>query len=241
MQKKVSVYTLFALLRKNNMKEFQSSLIFALCLLALTACVFFFKYGKERAETKRLEAETQIVQDQVYSIEKKANLETAEAERLSRIARESAESNMEKARIAREMLEKSKRTSALSQKEIVDKLNAQLEREADARLAAEKASTELAKQRDILTKAVAQTKSDLQKLKDLQNTTKDKSTSNRILAMQKLLKEREAEIERLKKRQAELELMNARAREAQMNTEREIEKRGGLVLLPHHKRVFSPR
>ncbi|MBE6411803.1 MAG: hypothetical protein E7036_04540 [Opitutales bacterium] len=223
------------------MKDFQGSLIFAMCLLALTAVVFFFKYGQERAETIRLEAETEIVQNKVHDIEKKANLETAEAERLSRIAQKSAESNMEKARIAREMLEKSKRTSALTQKEIVDKLNAQLEREADARLSAEKASAELAKQRDVLTKAVAQTKSDLQKLKDLQGSVNDKSSSQRILAMQKLLKDREAEIERLKKRQAELEAMNALAREAQMQTEKEIEKRGGIVLLPRHKRIFSTR
>ena len=223
------------------MKDFQGSLIFAMCLLALTAVVFFFKYGQERAETIRLEAETEIVQNKVHDIEKKANLETAEAERLSRIAQKSAESNMEKARIAREMLEKSKRTSALTQKEIVDKLNAQLEREADARLSAEKASAELAKQRDILTKAVAQTKSDLQKLKDLQGSVNDKSSSQRILAMQKLLKDREAEIERLKKRQAELEAMNALAREAQMQTEKEIEKHGGIVLLPRHKRIFSTR
>ena len=212
-----------------------------MCLLALTAVVFFFKYGQERAETIRLEAETEIVQNKVYDIEKKANLETAEAERLSRIAQKSAENNMEKARIAREMLEKSKRTSALTQKEIVAKLNAQLEREADARLSAEKASAELAKQRDILTKAVAQTKSDLQKLKDMQGSINDKSSSQRILAMQKLLKDREAEIERLKKRQAELEAMNARAREAQIQTEKEIEKRGGIVLLPRHKRIFSTR
>ncbi|MBP3357847.1 MAG: hypothetical protein J6K91_02965 [Opitutales bacterium] len=223
------------------MKDFQGSLIFAMCLLALTAVVFFFKYGQERAETIRLEAETEIVQNKVHDIEKKANLETAEAERLSRIAQKSAESNMEKARIAREMLEKSKRTSALTQKEIVDKLNAQLEREADARLSAEKASAELAKQRDVLTKAVAQTKSDLQKLKDLQGSVNDKSSSQRILAMQKLLKDREAEIERLKKRQAELEAMNALAREAQMQTEKEIEKHGGIVLLPRHKRIFSTR
>ena len=223
------------------MKDFQGSLIFAMCLLALTAVVFFFKYGQERAETIRLEAETEIVQNKVYDIEKKANLETAEAERLSRIAQKSAENNMEKARSAREMLEKSKRTSALTQKEIVAKLNAQLEREADARLSAEKASAELAKQRDILTKAVAQTKSDLQKLKDMQGFINDKSSSQRILAMQKLLKDREAEIERLKKRQAELEAMNARAREAQIQTEKEIEKRGGIVLLPRHKRIFSTR
>ena len=176
------------------MKDFQGSLIFAMCLLALTAVVFFFKYGQERAETIRLEAETEIVQNKVYDIEKKANLETAEAERLSRIAQKSAENNMEKARIAREMLEKSKRTSALTQKEIVAKLNAQLEREADARLSAEKASAELAKQRDILTKAVAQTKSDLQKLKDMQGSINDKSSSQRILAMKKLLKDRELPI-----------------------------------------------
>ena len=36
------------------MKDFQGSLIFAMCLLALTAVVFFFKYGQEHGATGTL-------------------------------------------------------------------------------------------------------------------------------------------------------------------------------------------
>lgn len=136
------------------------------------------------------------------------------------------------------MLERSKKTSALTQKEIVARLNSQLEREAEARLSAERASEELAKQRDILNKAVAQTKADLSRLRSVKNS--NENYLSRISELSELLKRREVEIEDLKKRQAELERMNAAARELQLSTEREIEKRGGIVLLPHHKRVFSP-
>ena len=136
------------------------------------------------------------------------------------------------------MLERAKRTSSLTQKEIVSKLNAQLEREADARLSAEKAYAELLKQRDILDKTVAQTKSDLERLR-AQNSTRSESL-DRLENMRKLLKSRESEIEALKLRQAELERLNAAALEAQAATEREIERRGGIVLLPHHKRILSP-
>ena len=66
---------------------------------------------------------------------------------------------------AREMLEKSKRQSELTQMELVKNLNSQLEREADARIAAEKASKELQKQRDILKIAVEDAKSALDELK----------------------------------------------------------------------------
>ncbi len=213
------------------MKDLQGSLIFAMCLLAFTAVVFFFKYGQERTQSKMLEAETKLVQIQARTIEQKA----AEAER---IANESIKKNLEKVKVARAMLEKSKQTNALTQKEIVEKLNAQLEREAEARIAAENASKELLKQRDALNKAVFQTKSDLARLENLKNDT---SASEKITNMRKLLRDREMEIERLKKRQLELEELNEQARAAQLMTEREIERRGGLVLLPHHKRILSPR
>ena len=39
------------------MKELQNTFILAICLLAFTTVVFFFKYGKERAQSKALEAE----------------------------------------------------------------------------------------------------------------------------------------------------------------------------------------
>ncbi len=213
------------------MKDIQGSLIFALCLLAFTAVVFFFKYGQERAQSKMLEAESALVQNQAYNIEQEAKLKAEEAEK-------KAKSNLDKVKAAREMLEKSKLASQLTQKEIVDKLNAQLEREAEARLSAEKASEELAKQRDILNKTVAQTKNDLLRL---QSIKRDSSTSKKIADMQEMLKAREAEIERLKRRQQELEELNAQARAAQISTEKEIENRGGLVLLPRHKRLISTR
>lgn len=210
------------------------SLIFAMCLLAFTAVVFFFKYGQQRVQSQLLEAENLATQNQAMGIERKAT----EAERLSRVAQQSAINNLQKAKEAREMLERAKKSSELSQKEIVDRLNAQLEREADARISAEKASAELSRQRDILNRTVAQTKSDLQRLQSRKSN--DKAYQTRIETMQKLLKQRESEIEALKKRQAELERINALAKEAQMKTETEIERRGGIILLPRYKRILSP-
>lgn len=205
-----------------------------MCLLAFTAVVFFFKYGQQRVQSQLLEAENLATQNQAMGIERKAT----EAERLSRVAQQSAINNLQKAKEAREMLERAKKSSELSQKEIVDRLNAQLEREADARISAEKASAELSRQRDILNRTVAQTKSDLQRLQSRKSN--DKAYQTRIETMQKLLKQRESEIEALKKRQAELERINALAKEAQMKTETEIERRGGIILLPRYKRILSP-
>ena len=216
------------------MKDIHGSLIFALCLLAFTVNVFILKYGQERAQSQILEEETKTAQTRAMTVERKAD----EAERKTRLAQEAAADNIRKAREAREMLERAKRTSSLTQKEIVSKLNAQLEREADARLSAEKAYAELLKQRDILDKTVAQTKSDLERLR-AQKSTRSESL-DRLENMRKLLKSRESEIEALKLRQAELERLNAAALEAQSATEREIERRGGIVLLPHHKRILSP-
>lgn len=162
------------------MKDIHGSLIFALCLLAFTAIVFFLKYGQERAQSQILEEETKTAQTRAMTVE----------------------------------------------------------READARLSAEKAYAELLKQRDILDKTVAQTKSDLERLR-AQKSTRSESL-DRLENMRKLLKSRESEIEALKLRQAELERLNAAALEAQAATEREIERRGGIVLLPHHKRILSP-
>ena len=141
---------LYALLK---MKELQNTFILAICLLAFTTVVFFFKYGKERAQSKALEAENIASQTLV---KKRAEQRAEEAERLSKIAKQSAEANMLKVKQAREMLEKSKRQSELTQKELVKNLNAQLEREADARIAAENASKELQKQRDILRQSPTQ-------------------------------------------------------------------------------------
>jgi len=218
------------------MKDLQGSLIFAICLLAFTAVVFFFKYGQERAQSQVLEVESAAAKNRALTMEKEISRRAEEAERMGRIAQQSAVANYEKAKQAREMLAKAKSSTELSQKEIVDKLNAQLEREADARISAEKASVELAKQRDVLKKTVAETRQALEKLR-AQKTNQDTA---KISGMQKLLKEREDEIEALKKRQAELERIMRESRASQLATEREIENRGGLVLLPRHKRILSP-
>lgn len=138
---------------------------------------------------------------------------------------------MLKAKQAREMLEKSKRQSELTQKELVKNLNSQLEREADARIAAEKASKELQKQRDILRLAVADAKSALDELKK----KKQSSGDIEIARMQDLLAQREAEIERLKKRQAELERLRIEAEESQRKTEEQLRSRGVVPTLPRSK------
>lgn len=218
------------------MRELQNTFIFAICLLAFTTVVFFFKYGRERAQSKVLEAENIASQTLVYDIEKKAALRAQEAERLSKIARQSAAANMEKARQARDMLEKSKRQSELTQRELVKNLNSQLEREADARIAAEKASKELQKQRDILRIAVQDAKTAIDKLK--KSKTSDDNTE--ISRMQELLADREAEIERLKKRQAELERLRLEAEEAQRRTEVAFKERGLTPTISRAKLLLSP-
>lgn len=201
-----------------KMKELQNTFIFAICLLAFTTVVFFFKYGRERAQSKVLEAENMASQTLVFDMEKKAERRAKEAERLSKIARQSAEENMRRAQQAREMLEKSKRQSELTQMELVKNLNSQLEREADARIAAEKASKELQKQRDILKIAVEDAKSALDELK--KRGAEDGGAE--IARMQDLLAQREAEIERLTKRQAELERLRMEAEESQRKIEERL-------------------
>lgn len=219
---------LYALLK---MKELQNTFILAICLLAFTTVVFFFKYGKERAQSKALEAENIASQTLVYDMKKRAEQRAEEAERLSKIAKQSAEANMLKVKQAREMLDKSKRQSELTQKELVKNLNAQLEREADARIAAENASKELQKQRDILRLAVADAKSALDELKK----KKQSSGDIEIARMQDLLAQREAEIERLKKRQSELERLRIEAEESQRKTEEQLRSRGVVPTLPRSK------
>ncbi len=222
------VASLFVALK---MKELQNTFIFAICLLAFTTVVFFFKYGRERAQSKVLEAENIASQTLVFDMEKKAERREKEAERLSRIARRSAEENMRRARQAREMLEKSKRQSELTQMELVKNLNSQLEREADARIAAEKASKELQKQRDILRIAVEDAKSAIDELK--KRGTEDGGAE--MARMQDLLAQREAEIDRLKKRQAELERLRLEAEESQRRTEEMLRSRGAVPALPRAK------
>lgn len=129
------------------------------------------------------------------------------------------------------MLEKSKRQSELTQMELVKNLNSQLEREADARIAAEKASKELQKQRDILRIAVEDAKTALDDLK--KRGAEDGGAE--IARMQDLLAQREAEIERLKKRQAELERLRMEAEESQRRTEERLRSKGIVPALPRSK------
>ncbi len=218
------------------LKDLQGTFIFAVCLLGFTAIVFFFKYGQERAQSKILEAENMASQNRIVSAEMEAGKRVKELERLGRIASASAKANIEKAREAREMLERAKASSAASQREIVARLNAQLEREADARISAEKASAELAAQRDILRKSAYETRRALEALR----AKRSAEGASEILRMANLLKARDAEIEALKKRQAELERLRDEAIRSQMETEREIESRGGTITVSRNKLIYSP-
>ena len=116
-------------------------------------------------------------------------------------------------------------------------MNAQLEREADARLAAERASDELARERDRLAKSVSETNKVLASLK---NAKKTQNLSADIEKMRRQLDEREAEIERLKVRQAELELLRKRAYELQMQIENEMNFKNYKITIPKNKRLIVP-
>ena len=216
------------------LKEFQSIFIFAVCLLAFTVVVFLVKYENERAQTKMLEAKSIENANMVVVIEKEAQ----EAKRRSAIANKRAAESAKKAKDARVMMEQAMKKSEMSQKEIVAALNAQLEREADARIAAENATKELAAERDRLTKAVAQTRSALDNLQK----TKDMSSARaaEISRMRGALAAREAEIEALKARQAELEALNKEAREAQLRLETQMSRSNYNITLPKHKRLIFP-
>ena len=215
------------------LKEFQSIFIFAVCLLAFTVVVFFVKYENERAQSQMLEKKSIESANMVVVIEKEAQ----EAHRKSILANKRADESAKNAKAAREMFEQARIKNAMSQKEIVDSLNAQLEREADARIAAENASKELVVERDRLSKAVLETRNALSLLR---KSKKSSSSLAEIEKMRKILSDREAEIERLKVRQAELERMHREAREAQMRIESEMSSKNYRITLPRHKRVIFP-
>lgn len=215
------------------LKDLQNIFIFAVCLLAFTVIVFSVKYQNERAQSKKLEAKAIESANMVVEIEKEA----LEAKKRSAIAHKTAAENAEKAKQAREMLEQAKLKSQMSQKEIVDSLNAQLEREADARIAAEKASQELTIERDRLTESVKETRKALALLSSAKKTV---SSSAEIEKMRKMLAERELEIERLKARQNELELLHKLAKEQQLRIEREMSEKNYKITLPKRKRLIFP-
>ena len=215
------------------LKEFQSIFIFAVCLLAFTVLVFFVKYENERAQTKLLQAKTIESANMVEVIEKEAKA----AHQRSILANKRAAESAQKAKAAREMLEQAKLKSEISQKEIVASMNAQLEREADARIAAENASKELALERDRLSKAVSESR---QALSALRKSKQSSSAMAEIERMRKALNDREAEIEKLKLRQNELEILHKQAKEAQLRIENEMCSKNYRITIPKHKRLIFP-
>lgn len=210
------------------MKDFYGAIIFAISLLAVTVVVLVFKYEQQRAYAHALKAESMAVHT-------RANTMELEVERRAVVAKKSVEANLERARQAREMLERAKANNAMTQKQIIAAMNSQLEREAEAREAAQRASVELIEQRDNLAKAAVETRKELERLQKI----KVGSPTREINRMRKLLSEREAEIERLKKRQKELEELYAKAEAAQRNTEAAIVQKGGEITL-HKSRRISP-
>lgn len=73
------------------MKDLQGTFIFAVCLLAFTVVVLIFKYGQERAQSQILKAENLATQNMALSVEMEAARKAQEADRLSRIAQQSAQ------------------------------------------------------------------------------------------------------------------------------------------------------
>ena len=221
------------------MNDLHKSLLIGLCLLAFTAVVFFFKYGQERTNLEILKAEKHTAQMRLENIDEqaKAALEKASrAEILSEAERRKASENLEKARTAAKMLEKMRNESAATKKELIANLNAQLEREAEARLAAEEASKELSKQRDNLKISMESTRKALDELK-LKNNMDTNAEIERIKA---LLGKKDSEIAKLKKELEELEELRKKAERLQMLTEQRIINMGGDILLPRPKRLLSP-
>ncbi len=216
------------------LREFQSIFIFAVCLLTFTGGVFFVKYENERAQTRALEEKTKESANRVVVIEREAKL----AYERSVLANKRAAESARKAKEAKEMFEAAALKKQMSQKEMVESLNAQLEREADARIAAENSAKELAKERDKLVKAVGETRQALLKLNS--ETTPASAAADEIARVSKLLEAREAEIERLKARQIQLEKMEFEARQAQLKTESQMRAKNYTITIPKHKRLIFP-
>lgn len=207
--------------------------------MAFTELVFFLKYGREKTQSKILEekeAKSAMLISDIDLRAKQAVERATKAEESSELARKKALENMEKAKSAGIMLEKMRKDSEMSKKEIIDSLNAQLEREADARLAAENASLELAKQRDILKSSMEETQKAYEELKKVSSVT---STSE-LDKIRKLLEEKDKEIEKLKRNQEELERLRRLAEDMQKNTEKAIIEQGGTPILPRSKLILSP-
>lgn len=216
------------------LREFQSVFIFAVCLLTFTGGVFFVKYENERAQTKALEAKTRESADKVAEIQKQARLAY---ERSVQANKRAAESDR-KAKEARQMFEQAALKKQMSQEQIVSTLNAQLEREADARIAAENSAKELAKERDNLAKSVEETRMALEQLN--KSAKPNSASAGELSRIKALLSQREAEIERLKVRQSQLERLEREARQAQLRTEMQMRQNNYRITIPKSKRLIFP-
>ena len=216
------------------LREFQSVFIFAVCLLTFTGGVFFVKYENERAQTKALEAKTRESADKVAEIQKQARLAYERSVQANKRAAESAR----KAKEARQMFEQAALKRQMSQEQIVSSLNAQLEREADARIAAENSAKELAKERDNLAKSVEETRMALEQLN--KSAKPNSAAAGELSRIKALLSQREAEIERLKVRQNQLERLEQEARQAQLITEMQMRQNNYRITIPKSKRLIFP-
>ena len=216
------------------LREFQSVFIFAVCLLTFTGGVFFVKYENERAQTKALEAKTRESADKVAEIQKQARLAYERSVQANKRAAESAR----KAKEARQMFEQAALKRQMSQEQIVSSLNAQLEREADARIAAENSAKELAKERDNLAKSVEETRMALEQLN--KSAKPNSAAAGELSRIKALLSQREAEIERLKVRQSQLERLEREARQAQLRTEMQMRQNNYRITIPKSKRLIFP-
>ncbi len=216
------------------LREFQSVFIFAVCLLTFTGGVFFVKYENERAQTKALEAKTRESADKVAEIQKQARLAYERSVQANKRAAESAR----KAKEARQMFEQAALKKQMSQEQIVSTLNAQLEREADARIAAENSAKELAKERDNLAKSVEETRMALEQLN--KSAKPNSAAAGELSRIKALLSQREAEIERLKVRQSQLERLEREARQAQLRTEMQMRQNNYRITIPKSKRLVFP-
>ena len=223
------------------MKNLQGALILLACLFAFAAVVFFFKYNELRSQAKLLETNNLASQGEAIGAKIEADQKSGEASGMERLAAE----NAKKAKEAQEMLARFKAGSEEEKQKLLEALNAQLSREADARLAAEKANAELAAQRDALEKAVAETRAALEELENKKSAPGKKAElsaddKRKVSKMQEDLKAREAQIEEMRKRAETLEAQRAAAESRQIVIEREIEKHGGKLAMPRYKRITTP-
>ena len=217
-----------------TMNNLQKNFIIAMCLIAFVCCIFAVKYARQKTETISL---AERVENQ-ESLAKMQQLKTQQLKDVAERARIKALNDLKKAEQARKMLEKTKAQSEKNQQKLLADLNAQLEREANARSSAESASIELARQKEALQKAVGEARQTIAKL---QQSTSGKNNTDKLLDFYKnLIREKDAEIADLRQKQLELDQLKKNAEAAQISTEKEILSKGGTITLPKSRRLLSP-